>query len=286
MIRWIRISSYKEIIRSKLTWLLLGLCLVTLLAIVIWPKEAKKESISTEEVEEPKDAVLAEVPETQQALEEEQWPQQWPPDEPEEVELDILKILQGVVTGDYDPCTQLVTVEGLLFYTGPVDLSGILPGDVVKVYYTENKSGGRKVNVLKSLELIAASQQRTAQSVIPYKKPFREPQKQEENEEFTEEEPLGKPEEAVGWEELTEEEPSEESEEVETDVYPKTIKGRVTYIETCAEMIYVDGISFQPEPGSVDWSGIRIGDVVEITYTKNKYGKKVLESSVVIESRH
>ena len=49
MIPWIRIYSYKGIITSKLTWLLLALCLVTLLAVVRWPKGAKKESIKAEE---------------------------------------------------------------------------------------------------------------------------------------------------------------------------------------------------------------------------------------------
>lgn len=49
MIPSIRISSNRGIMRSKSAWLLLGLCLVTLLAIVIWPKEAKKESIKAEE---------------------------------------------------------------------------------------------------------------------------------------------------------------------------------------------------------------------------------------------
>lgn len=245
MIPSIRISGNRGIIRSKLTWLLVGLCVATFLAIVRWPKEAKKEPIKTEQVEEPKDEVIAEVPVTQQ----------WAPDEPEEVELDIVKTLQGVVT-DYDPCIQLLTVEGFFFDTGPVDLTGIRAGDVVKAHYIEKKLGRRKVNVLKSLELIAASQQRTAQSVIPDEEPFREPQEQEENEEFTEEEPLSEP------------------GELETDIR-NTMQGRVTDNDPCIQLFTVEGLHF--DPGTVDLRGIGPGDYVEITYTEKQHGN-VLDS--------
>jgi len=80
----------------------------------------------------------------------------------------------------------------------------------------------------------------------------------------------------------TEEEPLEAPEEAEED-FPKTIQGTVTDYEHCTDVITVNGMSFQP--GSVDLAGIHVGDFVEITYMKNKYGR-ALESILVIESKY
>ena len=272
MIPWIRISNYKEIIRSKLTWLLLGLCLVTFLAIVIWPreakkesiktKEAKKESIKTEEVQELKNEPFAEIPMTQEAGQEGLLPQKWPLEEPEEAETDIIiKTVQGRVTNMDPDCTGMVAVDGIGLDAGSLDLTGVRIGDVVEITYKQKKYG----KVLESIVVIGSSQESTRKEVPP------------------EEEPLGEPEEAVEWQELTEEEPlKEEPKEPEPDVYPKTMQGRVGY-EECTGMFTVAGINFQP--GSVDLTGIQIGDVVEITYTRNKYGL-VLESLELIERRY
>jgi len=154
MIPWIRISSYKEIIRSKLTWLLLGLCLVTLLAIVIWPKEAKKdsikESIKTEEVEKPKNELLAETPMTQEAGQEGLLPQKWPAEEPEEAETDAIKTVRGRVTNIDPYCTGMVTVDGIGFDAGSLGFPEVQIGDVVEVTDTKNKYG----NVLESIVVI------------------------------------------------------------------------------------------------------------------------------------
>lgn len=246
MIPSIRTSRCQGLIRSRLAWLLVGLCVVTFLAIVRWPKEAKKESIKTEKVEEPKEAVVAEVPVTQQR----------PPDEPEEVELDVVKTLQGIVT-NCDPCIQLLTVGGFDFDTGPVDVSGIRDGDVVKAHYMEKKLGWRKTNVLKSLELIAASQQSTAQRIIPQRKegPRRAAAEQEEAEDKM----------------LEEEEPR------------YTMEGRVTACDHCFPVIEVEGLDF--DAGGVDLSGVQSGDYVEITYIERQNGN-VLHSIKVIERNY
>jgi hypothetical protein len=292
MIPWIRISDYKETIKSKWTWLLLGLCLATFLAIVIWPKEtkkesikpkeAKKESIKAEEVEKPKNEPLAETPMTQEAGQEGLLPQKWPLEEPEEAETDIIiKIVQGRVTNMDPECTGMVAVDGIGLDAGSLDLTGVRIGDVVEITYKEKKYGSRTVNVVESVEVIGSSQESTRMEIPAEEEPLGEPGEAVGWEEPTEEEPLGEPEGAVEREVPTEEKPSEESEEAETDV-PKTMQGRADY-EVCTGMFTVNGINFRP--GFVDLTGIQTGDIVKITYTKNKYGL-VLESLELIEWRH
>jgi len=249
MIPGIRISSNRGIIRSRLAWLLAGLCVLTFVVLVRWPKEAKKN----EKVEEPKDEVVAEVSVPQEVVEEEQGPQQSPPDEAEEAELDVVKTLQGTVT-NCDPCMQGLTIGGFDFDTGPVDVSGIRDGDVVKAHYMEKKLEWRKINVLKSLELIAASQQSTAERIMPQRKesPRRAAVEQEEAED----------------EMLKEEEPR------------YTMEGRVTALGDCLPVIEVEGLEFYMGNGNV--SGVQSGDYVEITYIKRQNGN-VLDSIKVIE---
>lgn len=250
MIPSVRTSRCQGLIRSKLTWLLAGLCVLTFVVLVRWPKEAKKEAkkefIKTEEVKKPKDPVLAEVPVTQQ----------WPPDEAEEVKLDVVKTLQGMVT-NCDPWIQLLTIGGFDFDTGRVDVSGIRDGDVVKAHYIEKKLGWSKTNVLKSLELIAASQQSTAQRIIPQRKegPRRAAAEQEEAED----------------EMLEEEEPR------------YTMEGRVTACDHCFPVIEVEGLDF--DTGNVNLSGVQSGDYVEITYMERQNGN-VLHSIKVIERNY
>ena len=276
MIPWIRISNYKEVIRSKLTWFLLGLCLVTFLAIVIWPKEAKKASIKpkdkeaakasikSEEVEKSKNEPIAKTPMIQEAGKDALLPQEWPLQEPEEAETDIIvKTVQGRVTNVDPYCTGMVEVDGIGLDAGSLDLTGVRIGDIVAITYKEKKYGGRAVNVVGSVEVIGSSQGSTGNEVPP------------------EEEPLREPEEAAGWEELAEEEPSDESEEAETDA-PKTMKGTAGY-EVCTGMFTVNGINFYS--GSVDLTGIETGDIVQITYTENEHGL-VLESLELLERGH
>jgi hypothetical protein len=153
-----RIFSNRGIIRSKAVWLLVVLGVVTVLAMVRWPKEARKASIEPEpvdrvkgeSVEKPQARVVAEVPVAEKkTLHEDPLPEKWPQKEPEKVEMDIVKTLQGVVTNN-DPCFQLLSVDGFDFDTGRLDLSGIRPGDYVKITYTERQNG----NVLDSIEVI------------------------------------------------------------------------------------------------------------------------------------
>ncbi|MBW1676039.1 MAG: hypothetical protein JRF30_07295 [Deltaproteobacteria bacterium] len=85
---------------------------------------------------------------------------------------------------------------------------------------------------------------------------------------------------AVQEELLPQKEPFEELEEAETDII-ETVQGRVTGIELiCTDMIVmVDGIHL--DAGSVDVTGIQIGDVVEVTYLKMKYAKFVQSIEVL-----
>ena len=86
---------------------------------------------------------------------------------------------------------------------------------------------------------------------------------------------------AVQEELLPPKDPSEEPEEAETYKI-KTLQGRVTGVElVCTDMVVmVDGIHL--DAGSVDVTGIQIGDVVEVTYVEKKYGK-FIESIEVLE---
>lgn len=261
MIRWIRIFNYEGIIRSKLTWLFLGLCVVTFLFIVRGPKEVEKGSIRTQEVEKQKNEPFAETSMTQKAVKEGHLPQEWPSEEPEEDETDTITSVQGRVTNIDPYCTGMITVDGIGFDAGSLDLTGVQDGDVVEITYTKQKHGKRKVNVVESVGVIHSSQQTTEVS--------------------TEEEPLREPEEVVERKGPTEEIPIEESEKAEPDVYPKTMQGLAGY-EECTGMFTVGGINFHP--GSVDLTGIQDGDIVKITYTKNEHGL-VLESLELIERR-
>jgi len=79
---------------------------------------------------------------------------------------------------------------------------------------------------------------------------------------------------------LPQKEPFEEPGEAETDII-ETVQGRVTGVElVCTDMVVmVDGIHL--DAGSVDVTGIQIGDVVEVTYLKMKYGKFVQSIEVL-----
>jgi hypothetical protein len=261
MIRWIPISNYKGIIRSKLTWLFLGLCLVTFLVILRWPKEAEKGSIKTEEVEKQKIELFAEIPMTQEAVKEGHLPQEWASEEPEQDESDTITSVQGRVTNIDPYCTGMIAVDGIGFDAGSLDLTGVQLGDVVEITYTKQKHGKREVNVAQSVGVIHSSQQTTEVS--------------------TEEEPLREPEEVAERKGPTEQVPIEESKKAEPDVYPKTMQGLAGY-EVCTGMFTVGGINFHP--GSVDLTGIQTGDIVKITYTKNEHGL-VLESLELDERR-
>lgn len=75
-------------------------------------------------------------------------------------------------------------------------------------------------------------------------------------------------------------EPFKEPEEAETGII-ETIQGRVTGFElVCTDMIVVvDAIRL--DAGSVDVTGIQIGDVVKVTYLKKKYAKFVQSIEVL-----
>lgn len=151
-------------------WLLLGICVVTVLGIGLWTrgtkKEVKKDILpevkvlpEVEKLQEPQQAVTKKVLPNKPLEEPAEVIEVIITDEPTEVEEDIVEepseglvTIRGAVTS-MDPCTQEITVDGTT-----VDVSrGNFPmyrtyqiGDVVEVTYRETRSG----NVLYSIETL------------------------------------------------------------------------------------------------------------------------------------
>jgi hypothetical protein len=318
MIRKKRSSRLKRTITSKWTWLFLGLCLAAFVVTVNWPRKVKKTPVKSEVVKTARRSAPVKEVVHPRPVEEKVLPQHWPSEESDEPEGEVIKTLQGEVENS-DPCIQLLIVDGVTFDAGPVDLTGIRSGDIVRVYYTEKMWRWKKENVLKSLEYIAASQETPPPRFAHDEEPFKEPRQREEEEEFAEVEPVYEPEDApvrpgpgvegrltahrehgkaegpeatedgsaeqgesLQQEELAEEELLEEPGEFEGDS-KYTVQGRVTDYDPCFQMLWVEGLLF--DGGRVDLAGIRPGDYVEIAYTENEQGS-VLSSIVVIESQH
>lgn len=230
----------------KFVCLLVALCLVTFLVILRPTKEAKRESIKAGEV-------VPEPPITQKAVQEEPLPQKDPFVEPEEAETDVIETVQGRVTDIGVTCTDMmVFVDGKQLEAGSVDLTGLHIGDLVEVTYLKKKY----TKIVQSIQVLEPAERK----LPPPKKP----------------EPLQEPEEAVE----SEEEPLEEPDEAEMDVL-KIMRGRVTSIEVICNdtVVFVDGYNLNA--GSVDLTGVQIGDLVEVRYIKNKYGE-VIESILVL----
>lgn len=124
----------------KFICLLVALSVVAFLVIPGSNKEAKRESIKAEQVENVKKEALPEPPITQKAVQEELLPQKEPFVEPEEAETDIIETVQGRVTGIELICTDMmVMVDGIHLDAGSVDLTGVQIGDVVEVTYLKKK---------------------------------------------------------------------------------------------------------------------------------------------------
>jgi hypothetical protein len=321
MIRKKRSSGLKGTITSKWTWLFLGLCLAAFVVTVNWPRKVKKTPVKSEVVKTARRSAPVEEIVHPGSAEEKVLPQHRPSEETDEPEGEVIKTLQGEVENS-DPCIQLLTVDGISFNAGPVDISGIRSGDIVRVHYAEKMWRWRKENVLKSLEYIAASQQAQPPSFVHDEVSLKQPWEEDEDQEFAEEEPLSQPEEELptpglvsegsmrgshqhkeqgqdrwqegtedtsaeqmemsGKEELAEEEILEEPGELESDSR-YTVQGRVTDYDPCFQMIWVEGLLFDGD--RVDLTGIHPGDYVEIAYTENEQGS-VLSSIVVIEHQY
>ena len=153
------------------TWLLVAVCVLTVLGIGLWTRGAKKEvqkealpkvavTPQVETIEEPQQAVTTKV------LPKEPLEKPWEvmeitiSKEPTEVEEEIIEETpQGLVTirgsiTSMDPCTQEITVDGT---TVDVSSYGNFPmyrtyqvGNFVEVTYREKRSG----NVLHSIETL------------------------------------------------------------------------------------------------------------------------------------
>ena len=140
--------------RLKLIWLLLAVCIVTLLSIGLWTRGEKKgvkeEALpEIETLQEPKQAVKEEILPL---------PQEQPLGGPRKAETVIMEPLQERVTiqgpvTSMDPCTQSIMVGNT-----DVDISHLnLPmyktfkiGDVVEVTYIKRKYG----NIMESFEIL------------------------------------------------------------------------------------------------------------------------------------
>ena len=154
----------------KFICLLVALSLVTFLVIPGSNKEAKWESIKAQEVEKVKKGALPEPPITQKAVQEALLPQKEPFEEPEEAQTDIIKTLQGRVTGVELVCTDMVVmVDGIHLDAGSVDVTGIQIGDVVEVTYLKMKYA-KFVQSIEVLEPVEGKR-------LPKKEPLREPAK-------------------------------------------------------------------------------------------------------------
>jgi len=284
MTSWISTRGSKGMTSTRLIWLLLGVCVVVFLIVVLRsPKEPKREGVKTEAVQSPvKEPSVAEKPVSEEAVQQEavvQKKQRYAESSEAENNLVETKTLQGRVTG-IDPDMEMVQIDGVLFQTASydssgvqtrsVDLTGIRLGHQVKVIYTEKRYG----KVIDSIEDL--SPQRPKEKVLP-------------EEVLPEKERLQRRKQATEAEVEPEEQLAEDIREAGTEEL-QTIEGRVTGIDPAMAMIMVDGITFEAvsydatglQTTLFDLTGFQPGDVVRVTYTKEKHGN-MAESIELIE---
>ena len=275
MVSRICIPGHKGMTSTRLIWLVLGVCVVVFLIVLVRsPKEAKKEGVKTEEAEKPVKEMATEKPVSEEAVQQEvvaQKKQIYV--ESEENKKDIVEVetLQARVTG-IDPDMEMIMLDGQWYNSGSEDLTGIRIGNLVEVTYPKKK-------IAKGLTLISSI------------RVFGLPAEDTEDEGVALKERLQRRKQAREAEVQIEDEPVEEIQEAEAGE-PRTMEGRVRGLDTDLAVIVVDGITFEAafydstglQIPSVDLTGINIGDVVRVTYTKEKYGK-VVTSIEVIERR-
>ena len=163
-------------------------------------------------------------------------------------------------------------LDGQWYNSGSEDLTGIRIGNLVEVTYPKKKIA-RGLTLISSIEVLGLSEEDTEDESVLLKERLQRRKQAREAEVQTEDKPV------------------EEIEEAGTGEL-RTMEGRVRGLDPDLAVIVVDGITFEAafydasglQIPSVDLTGIHIGDVVRVTYTKEKYGK-VVESIEVIERR-
>ena len=275
MVSWIGISGRNGMTNTRLIWLLLGICVVVFLVVMRSPKDAKKEGVKTQKLQEPVKELAPKKPAQNELPQKEIVPQKktQPHAGPEQNRSEIAEVetLQARVTG-IDPDMEMVMLDGQWYNSGSLDLSGIRIGNLVEVSYPKEKIA-RGLTLISSIRVLGL------------------PEEDTEDEGMFEKERLEPRRETTEAELQTEEEPLEEIQEAEAGE-PQMMEGRVRVIDSDLAIIVVDGVTF--ETASYDSTGLQTplfdltrfqtGDVVRVTYTKEKHGN-MAESIELIEPR-
>lgn len=193
--------------------------------------------------------------------------------EPEENRDDVeeAETLEARVRG-IDPDMEMVMLDKQWYNSGSVDLSGIRIWNLVEVTYPKEKIG-KGLTLISSIQVLGLA------------------------EEDTEDEGMFTKERSELRGELTEAELQTEDKILEVtqqagEGEPRVMEGRLRVIDPDLAVIVVDGVTF--ETASYDSTGLQTplfdltrfqaGDVVRVTYTKEKHGNMV-ESIDFIEPR-
>lgn len=276
MVSRICVPGHKGVTNTRLIWLILGVCVVVFLIFVVRsPREGKREGINTEELQESAKELAPEKPVKEESPQKEIVPQKKTQahGEPERDRDDVVEVetLQGRVTG-IDPDMEMIMLDGQWYNSGSLDLSGIRIGNLVEVTYPKEKIT-KGLTLISSIRVLGLPEEDTEEESVP------EEEKSEPRRETTE----------AGLQ--TEDEPLKEIQEAGAGE-PRVMEGRIRVIDPDLAVIVVDGMTF--EVASYDSTGLQtilfdltrfqVGDVVRVTYTKEKHGN-MAESIEIIEQR-
>ena len=275
MISWICIPGHKGMTSTRLIWLVLGVCVVVFLIVLVRsPKEAKKEGVKTEEAEKPVKEMATEKPVSEEAVQQEvvaQKKQIYV--ESEENKKDIVEVetLQARVTG-IDPDMEMIMLDGQWYNSGSEDLTGIRIGNLVEVTYPKKKIV-KGLTLISSIRVLGLPEEETEDESVLLKERLQERKQAREAEVQIEDEPVEEIQEAGAGE-------------------PRIMEGRVMGLDPDLAVIMVDGITFEAASYDstglqtilIDLSAFQVGDVVRVTYTREKHGN-MAESIEVIERR-
>lgn len=275
MVSRICIPDHKGMTSTRLIWLVLAVCVVVFLVVLVRsPKEGKREGIKTEEVQKPVKEMATEKPVSQEAVQQEvvaQKKQIYV--ESEENKKDIVEVetLQARVTG-IDPDMEMIMLDGQWYNSGSVDLAGIRIGNLVEVTYPKKKIA-KGLTLISSIRVLGLSEEDTEDEGVALKERLQRRKQAREAEVQIEDEPV---------EEIQEAEAGE----------PRIMEGRVMGLDVDLAVIVVDGVRFEAASYDstglqtilIDLSAFQVGDVVRVTYTREKHGN-MAESIEVIERR-
>jgi hypothetical protein len=260
----------------RLIWLLLGVFVVVFLIVVLRsPKEGKREGIKTEALQKPVKEMATEKPASEESALELIVPQKkkqaYGESEKNKNEIVELETLQARVTG-LDPDMEMIMLDGQWYNSGSLDLSGIRIGNLVEVTYPKEKIA-KGLTLITSIQLLGLPDEETEDERALLKERLERRKKTTEAEVQPEAKPV------------------EEMQEAGAGKL-RTIEGRIMGIDPDLAVIVVDGVTL--EAASYDSTGLQtplfdltlfqIGDIVRVTYTREKHGNMV-ESIEIIEWR-